>query len=62
MTQVEILKLAYEGALARWYDESKHLAKNPTNKVSKDREANAYSTLNQIRAMLVQAETDEVQR
>lgn len=57
MDELKLLKLAYYGALEIWSREYDRLQANPANEITKIREEKANRDLEEIRAMLLVAET-----
>ena len=56
MTQLEILKYAYCGALEVWSHERYRLQKNPDSVIAKHREQAADEAFNEIRNLLMAEE------
>ena len=56
MTQLEILKYAYCGALEAWFHEHDRLQKNPDSMIAKAREQAADEAFNEIRNLLMAEE------
>ena len=56
MNEKQILKYAYEGALARWSMEYERLQRNPENSITKAKEARLNKDFNEIREKLMALE------
>lgn len=59
MTQRQILKFAYDGALMIWAKENEYLTANPGSSLSKAREAKAWEDLQAVRALLIAEEAKD---
>lgn len=59
MTQVDILKLAYEAALERWDKAYERLQYDPADQRRKDKYAEARNLVDEVRAMLCAEQAKE---
>lgn len=59
MTRLEMLKYAYEGALAKWHAHHERLQAHPNNEITKFREAKYKRDLDEIREEIKKEEQRE---